>query len=117
MKKIVSLTLLAAVITVLALTNPSQADFVDYVSERATEALMKKTGLSSGLTRFGVDALLPKEKNYAGLYDRSNFLICSIHKVNADFVNLEYLGMEDEEEVKFLGIAGQLLPLNLREKK
>lgn len=116
MKKVIVLLLLVAALTALAFTNPTKADFTEYVSEQATEALMKKTGLSRGLTKLGVDALMPKARNYEGLYERNTYVLFSLHKVNADFVNLEYLGVEDEEEVKFLGIAGQLVPLNLNRR-
>lgn len=112
------LKILAIVIPLLALalTNPNQEQFGEYLEGHLYQYVSEQTGIPEALTRMGVKALVPKNKGIADVAERHNYGIFSVHTLPADFINLELIGLKDREEVKFLGIGNNFVPLNLRRK-
>ncbi|OAV44634.1 hypothetical protein [Lewinella sp. 4G2] len=117
MKFKIILALLFIIAGILTATNPGREQFQAFAEEQLAESVSRETGLGGGLVDLGIKYLGGKDgKNFDRFYERDNYLVCSIHRLDAQYINLELFGAEDREEVKFLGIAGQIIPLNLREK-
>ena len=116
MKKALFLILLTATVTYLAITNPNQEAFSEFLQDHIHEYVSQRTGLSTTLTRLGQKIFAPNGVDMSEVSDRHNYLVCSVHTIPTSMVNLELVGFRDEEEIKFLGIAGRFIPLNLREK-
>jgi hypothetical protein len=100
----------------LAFTNPNQSQFGDYLEAHLYQYVSKQTGIPEVLTRMGVKALVPVRKNITDVAERQNYGLFSVHTLPSDFVNLELIGLKDREEIKFLGIGNNFVPLNLRRK-
>lgn len=112
------LKILAIVIPLLALalSNPNQQQFGEYLEGHLYQQVSEQTGIPEALTRMGLKALVPKSMRISKVAERRNYGVFSIHTLPADFINLELIGLKDREEVKFLGIGNNFVPLNLRRK-
>lgn len=100
----------------LAFTNPNQAQFGEYLETQLYRYVSEQTGIPEGLTRMGIKALVPKSMRLTDVAERHNYGIFSVHTLPSDFINLELIGLKDREEIKFLGIGNNFVPLNLRRK-
>ena len=117
MKAKIILALLAIIAIILAVTNPSKEEFREFAKAELSNSVARETGLSGGLVDLGIKVLGGKnDKNFERFYERDNYLVCSIHRLDSKYLDLKLFGVEDREEVKFLGIAGQIIPLNLKQE-
>jgi len=96
------------VLAFLSFTNPSKTEFVQYASEHISTKISEKVdsdnaivnNLISGFTNLLVDSLI----------EHRNFLIFSTYKLDLNLVRAFGGKMQD---VMYLGIAGQFIPLSM----
>jgi hypothetical protein len=112
--KYLKIAAVALPLLALAFTNPTQEQFGEYLEDYLYQYVSDQTGLPEALTRMGMKALIPKNMSITKVAERHNYGIFSIHSLPADFINLELIGLKDREEIKFLGIGNNFVPLNLR---
>jgi len=104
----VTSVVIVLVIVFLSITNPSKTEFVQYASENISSKISDKVdsdseivnNLISGFTSILVD----------GLIQHQNFLIFSTYKLDLNLVRAFGGKMQD---VMYLGIAGQFIPLSM----
>jgi len=101
--RLVAFLLLAALVAVLALTNPSQEDFADFLRTTATSQVEARYpgvgGIVEGLLRGGAGQMA------ADAFERENYFVCSVYRLDLS------RGRLDNAEFVFLGIAGRFVPL------
>ncbi|CAN5890375.1 hypothetical protein BH23ACT11_BH23ACT11_09010 [soil metagenome] len=101
--RLIAFLLLAALVAVLALTNPSQEDFADFLRTNASSQVEERYPGMGGL----VDRLLRGSAGQmaAEAFERESYFVCSVYKLDLSsgrLVNAEFV---------FLGIAGRFVPL------
>ena len=95
-------------IIVLVTTNPTKADFQNYVSNR----MQKNSANTEDPANKFFSALASLAMNQ--ITERDNYFVCSIYTVNTTFFKV--FSDKVPNNPKFLGIFGQFIPLNVELK-
>lgn len=98
--------LIAAVIAslILAITNPSQPDFNEFVLERISKSTENQA--NTGLNRFLSGVAVMAVSN---MTDRTNLILFSLYDVDVSMVKAFNPNVQNR---KFLGVLGQFIPLS-----
>ena len=100
--------ILAILVATLALFNPSHADFQAFVQDKLQETISDHARAAGGGLFGEVAGALGGALAGAfasGVVERDNYVVCSVYTVDLDGPN------RDAEEWRFLGVAGQFIPL------
>lgn len=95
MKKKLSLIIVIAIILLMAFTNPTKAEYVDWASNKLNEAVGEDNTLASiGIELFG------------------NSVISSTTNKKSLLIGSLFTTTYEEQEVKVIGIFGNFIPIS-----
>lgn len=106
MPAIVIVLVVLVILGLLAATNPNERDFEDYVAAKTNAQMKEKGGAGNLFEQFlGRAAGMTASK----MTRRDNYALFSIFEFEASFIRLI---KPDFPRIKFLGIAGRIIPLS-----
>lgn len=103
--KIIGTIISVIILGALIITNPTKADFQNYISNR----IQKSSGNTEDSSNKFLSALATLAVNQ--ITERDNYFVCSLYTVNTTYFKMFSDKVPDNP--KFLGIFGQFIPLNV----
>jgi hypothetical protein len=103
--KIIGTIISIIILGALIITNPTKADFQNYISNR----IQKSSGNAEDSSNKFLSALATLAVNQ--ITERDNYFVCSLYTVNTTFFKI--ISDKVPDNPKFLGIFGQFIPLNV----
>ena len=112
----IKIVISVCIMIILGLTNPNKADFIffanNYVKKQYPELQFTQTGepeekvmnFFKGIAKIAITNVVDSAMTY------QNYYLFTIYTVDTSLLQL--MGTE-QKNLKFLGIAGQFIPLNL----
>lgn len=103
--KIIGTIINIIILGALIITNPTKADFQDYISKRINESPADSeesvNKFFSALATLGLNLIT----------ERDNYVVCSVYTINTNYFKM--FSNDVSNNPKFLGIFGHFIPLNV----